>query len=104
MKEAILTYILGLHLAPICPTIQMGWHEAAFELAAGTVLAGVEWVWITVQTLQNASLTLSCCLSNCEGIKNIVTHLKHAVQHFLLGWELLLQRASLTLHSPGCLQ
>ena len=63
----------------------MGWREAAFELAAGTVLAGVEWVWTTVQTLRNALLTLSCCLSNCEGIKNIVTHLKRAVRHFLLG-------------------
>ena len=69
MKEATLTYILGLHLAPICPTIWMGWREAAFELAAGTVLAGVEWVWTTVQTLRNTSLTLSCCLSNCEGTK-----------------------------------
>ena len=82
----------------------MGWREAAFQLAAGTVLAGFEWVWITVQTLQNALLTLSCCLSNCEGTKHIVTHLKRAVWHFLLGWEHPLQRASLALHSSGCLQ
>ena len=69
MKEVILTYVLGLHLAPICPTIWMGWREATFQLAAGTVLAGVEWVGLAFQLLHNASFALLSCLGNCEGTK-----------------------------------
>ena len=65
----ILTYVLGLHLALIHSTIRMGWHEATFQLAVGTVLAGVEWVGLAFQLLHNASFALLSCLDNCEGTK-----------------------------------
>ena len=90
VEEVILTYLLGLHLAPIRPTGCIVRHEAAFQLFEGAELAGVKGVWLTELTLRHASIALLSCLVNCEETKNIVTHLKCIIWHFLceeLAWR-----------------
>ena len=97
-------YLLGLHLAPICPTSCSGRHEAAFQLFSGAVLACMKGVCLTDLTLDHASIALLSCLVNCEETKRIVTHLKRIIWHILCRYGLPPRRAGLALSSATAMQ